>query len=47
MVHSTKKDLWILLAAWGNPGGDSDLDGSGEVDILDLLELLSQWGSCM
>jgi len=36
-----------LLRAWG-PCRDcpEDLDGSGAVDLSDLLILLAQWGPC-
>ncbi len=39
-------DLTVLLADWGQPGGDADLDGSGLVDLLDLVSLLAAWGPC-
>lgn len=36
------------LAAWGGcaAGVPADLDGSGAVDVLDLLQLLAAWGPC-
>ena len=40
-----RRDRWIL-AAWGNKGGPEDLDGSGLVDIGDILIVLANWGPC-
>jgi chitinase len=37
-------DLLILLAHWGDPGGEADINGDGIVDVRDLLELLGNWG---
>ncbi len=39
-------DVTILLADWGQAGGDADLDGSGLVDLVDLVSLLAAWGPC-
>ena len=39
-------DLLLLIAAWGNQGGDADLDGNGVVAVADLLILISNWGPC-
>ncbi|MGA0173189.1 MAG: hypothetical protein ACO3NL_06000 [Phycisphaerales bacterium] len=36
-------DLTMLLAAWGNAGGDADLDGDGIVGGSDLTVLLAAW----
>jgi len=36
-----------LLGQWGtDPGGPPDLDGDGNVGIVDFLELLASWGPC-
>ncbi len=35
-----------LVTARGNTGGSEDLDGSGFVDIGDLLIVLAAWGPC-
>jgi hypothetical protein len=39
-------DLLILLAAWGEPGGEADIIQDGLVDHLDLFALLAGWGPC-
>lgn len=39
-------DILVILAAWGNAGGQEDLDGSGVVDFGDLLIVLAEWGPC-
>ncbi len=38
-------DLSLLLAAWGNLGGDEDVNGDGEVGSADLSVLLARWSS--
>ncbi|MDP6986931.1 MAG: hypothetical protein QGG74_02695, partial [Phycisphaerales bacterium] len=40
-------DLELLLAAWGTIDPAADFDGSGMVDVGDLLELLVHWGECV
>ena len=37
-------DLLILLAHWGDPGGEADINDDGIVNVRDLLELLGNWG---
>ena len=40
-------DLLALLDALSsNPGGPPDFDGDGDVGMIDLVELLANWGSC-
>jgi hypothetical protein len=36
-------DLIPLLDQWGESSPNADLDGSGEVDVRDLLILLTLW----
>jgi len=38
------KDLEILLAHWGDHGGEADINDDGIVDVRDLLQLLANWG---
>ncbi len=38
-------DILVVLAAWGQAGGDADLDGSGFVDFGDILIILEDWGT--
>ena len=33
-------DEFVLLAAWGDPGGPADIDGDGDVGPFDLAILL-------
>jgi len=40
-------DLLIMIAWWGDPNPDIDIDGSGVVDTDDILLLLSGFGSCV
>ena len=42
----TVGDLIAVLSAWGSAGGPEDLDGSGTVDVADLIIVLINWGSC-
>ena len=35
-----------VILAWGTADPDADLDGSGEVDVLDLVQLVLAWGPC-
>jgi hypothetical protein len=39
-------DLLLLLNDWGAADSNADFDGSGTVDIGDLLELFEHWGEC-
>jgi hypothetical protein len=36
-------DLLPLINGWGHPSLEADLDGSGTVDIADLLILFTHW----
>jgi probable HAF family extracellular repeat protein len=38
------EDLEILLAHWGEAGGEADINHDDIVDVRDLLELLANWG---
>lgn len=38
-------DLSLLLAAWGNLGGNEDVNGDGQVGSADLSILLARWSS--
>jgi probable HAF family extracellular repeat protein len=38
------EDLVILLAHWGDPGGEADINDDGIVNVRDLLILLANWG---
>ena len=38
------EDLEILLAHWGEAGGEADINDDGIVNVRDLLELLANWG---
>jgi chitinase len=38
------EDLEILLAHWGEVGGEADINDDGIVNVRDLLELLANWG---
>ena len=39
-------DLLQVIAAWGNPGGDEDINIDGTVDVNDILVLIAGWGVC-
>ena len=43
-------DLLVLIACWGEVddplSAAADVDGSGQVDVVDLLTMISQWGPC-
>jgi hypothetical protein len=37
-------DILEVLAAWGPcPGCPADLNGDGDVNVLDLLDVLAHW----
>jgi len=38
------EDLEILLAHWGEGGGEADINDDGIVNVRDLLQLLANWG---
>ena len=40
------RDLVRVLEAWGNKGGNEDIDGDGTVGMGDLLLVLAEWGPC-
>lgn len=38
-------DVQAVAAAWGGPAGDArDMDGDGDVDIGDMMQVASRWG---
>ena len=39
-------NLLQVIAAWGNPGGDEDINIDGTVDVNDILVLIAGWGVC-
>jgi hypothetical protein len=39
-------DLNLLLTVWGTEACNYDLDGSGDVGMVDLLTVLQNWGLC-
>ncbi len=39
-------DLLLVLYAWGGQSDSADVNGDGLVSVMDLLEVLSQWGPC-
>ncbi len=45
------EDIQVLVAHWrqraGEPGWDGrfDLDGDGDVDIVDIMQVATRWGS--
>ncbi|UCD74394.1 MAG: right-handed parallel beta-helix repeat-containing protein [Phycisphaerales bacterium] len=39
-------DLFAVLGAWGQNGGECDINGDGTVNAEDLLAVLAAWGSC-
>ena len=39
-------DLLAVIDAWGNSGGDADINGDGSVNVGDLLEVVGSWGPC-
>jgi hypothetical protein len=39
-------DILILIAEWGDTGGQSDLNNDGTVDVADILILIAAWGEC-
>ena len=38
-------DLTAVLDNWGQPGS-TDIDGDGVTTILDLIDVLRNWGPC-
>ncbi|MCH2133998.1 MAG: S8 family serine peptidase [Phycisphaerales bacterium] len=40
------KDLLFLLAGYGLDVPEADIDGDGDVDIVDLLTVIDAWGAC-
>lgn len=41
--YELQAGFWVVVAGPPCPG---DVDGSGEVDVTDLLELIAAWGPC-
>jgi hypothetical protein len=39
-------DLLIVLARWGQPGGEADVNFDGTVNVNDLLNVVGAWGEC-
>jgi len=39
-------DILAVVGAWGEKGGDADIDGSGIVGVGDLLVVIDAWGAC-
>ncbi|MEL7061411.1 MAG: hypothetical protein AAGN46_15415, partial [Acidobacteriota bacterium] len=40
------RDFRVLSRLLGDAGGRGDIDGSGEVDMRDVIALLRDWGRC-
>ncbi len=40
------EDILLVIAAFGQDGGDEDINGNGQVDIADILILIDGWGAC-
>ena len=38
---------FFLIAAWGEQGGEADLDQNGVVAVADLLMLIANWGTML
>ena len=46
-TRANRNNLLALLGNWGSCAGcPSDVNGDGDVNILDLLTILGAWGSC-
>ena len=40
------QDVLLVIALWGNVGGDADINIDGFVNVNDLLYIVNMWGSC-
>ena len=40
------EDILGLLGEFGTTNADFDIDGSGSVDVGDILAVIAAWGAC-
>ena len=39
-------DLLAIIDAWGGSDPDADINDDGIVNVIDLLEVVGNWGPC-